>query len=107
MKAMTNQIPETTGFIGQWVEWTSGAHGVSKAKKGKVVAIIPVGQSPASVAPNIKTSSTQDKTGNGWTGKSINERVLVEVPRVGGKGQALKPWYYAPRISAVNPCEES
>ncbi|MDT3416156.1 hypothetical protein QO009_002024 [Brevibacillus aydinogluensis] len=77
--------------VGDTVEWTSQAAGISKSKRGKVVAIIKPGEDAFMKTPP-GTFRTQLK-GQRY---SLIPRALVEVPR---GGQSAKCDYYTPHVN--------
>jgi hypothetical protein len=57
-----------------------------------------------STAENVADSQCQ--MGNGRTGASSLDRYLIRVDRIGAKGQALKPVYFAPSAAVVERCSQ-
>ncbi len=99
------EVNDSCKWVGKQIKWQTPSsrheNGMSTyLRRGLCLEYIAPGQTLYAQSPKYGWSSSQLKAGNGH-GESINPRVLVRVDRVGAKGQALKPHYYAPRLSSV------
>jgi len=84
------------------VSWESTSQGSTVGKSGEAIAVIHPSDIPCEVYPVLKdVSSSCIKLGSGIHGRSSCDRLLVRVDRKGVKGESLKPWFYAPRLSVV------
>lgn len=83
------------------VTWTSQGRGNITEKKGKVIGFLPAYVSAVKrhgFLDSIKRSRIQF---DNIRLPSILDRYLIEVQRVGKKGQPLPSWYYAPNAKAI------
>ena len=91
--------------VGTKVKWRSRAY--EPWKEGEVLAFIPKWQQPHKIyRPLENVADSQCQMGNGRTGASSLDRYLIRVDRIGAKGQALKPVYFAPSAAVVERCSQ-
>lgn len=83
--------------VGDTLEWTSGAGGMDKMKKGEVIAIVPAGGSLKSAL--IGTGRDASRSAIKAQDVSDSDRYLVQVPR-GGKSIFFD--YHAPLVRTID-----
>lgn len=101
---MTNKIQITPGMFVGWltpIRRRVGPQEFSNSREGIYWAFCPEFTAPRKVLPELLyLSSSQIKLGKGIS-YSKNPRVIVEVCRVGSKGQPLPSHFFGPRVSSI------
>lgn len=91
-------------IIGRRVKWRTSSY---CHKNGIARTYIPAYSVPSRLYPELhEVSGGCNKLDNGIHGISEYDRILIEVERVGAKGQALLSHWYGPRVGSVIEVEE-
>ena len=87
--------------LGDTVTWTSSAHGSAKTKTGKIIYIVPAGDSAQAVTAYLAHLNAQWSDFGSVPRAQESYLILVPHPRKG------KPTLYWPRTFLLRPVKET